>query len=102
VWRCRWTAAITTEVVRDDGVDLFGQPDAERLTTPAAFLCAPRGMVDDPHPMQPLADVQAWAAADPERRSAVEVPDTNHYTIAWGAHGAAAVADAIAAAVAAG
>ena len=29
-----------------------------------------------------------------------EVPDTNHYTIAWGAHGAAAVADAIAAAVA--
>jgi hypothetical protein len=52
--------------------------------------------------MQPLADVQAWAAADPERRSAVEVPDTNHYTIAWGAHGAAAVADAIAAAVAAG
>ena len=53
-----------------------------------------------PDPMQPLADVRAWAAADPERRQALEVPDTNHYTIAWGAHGAAAVADAIAAAVA--
>ena len=91
-------SAITPQVVRDDGLDLFGEPDAARLTVPSVFLCAPRGMVDDPHPMQPLADVQAWAAADPGRRRAVEVPDTNHYTIAWGAHGAAAVADAIAAA----
>ncbi len=94
----RLRSAITPQVVRDDGLDLFGEPDAPRLTVPSVFLCAPRGMVDDPHPMQPLADVQAWAAADPERRQAVEVPDTNHYTIAWGAHGAAAVADAIAAA----
>jgi pimeloyl-ACP methyl ester carboxylesterase len=92
-------SGITAQVVRDDGLDLFGEPDADRLSVPAVFLCAPRGMVDDPHPMQPLADVRAWAAADPERRRALEVPDTNHYTIAWGAHGAAAVADAIAAAV---
>jgi pimeloyl-ACP methyl ester carboxylesterase len=91
-------SGITPQVVKDDGLDLFGEPDAERLTVPTAFLCAPRGMVDDPHPMQPLADVQAWAAADPERRQALQVPDTNHYTIAWGVHGAAAVADAIAAA----
>jgi pimeloyl-ACP methyl ester carboxylesterase len=94
-------SGITPQVVRDDGLDLFGEPDANRLAVPAIFLCAPRGMVDDPHPMQPLADVQAWAAADPERRQAVEVPDTNHYTIAWSAHGAAAVADAIVASVAA-
>ncbi len=93
-------SGITPQVVRDDGLDLFGEPDAPRLTVPATFLCAPRGMVNDPHPMQPLADVEAWAAADPERRRASEVPDTNHYTIAWGAHGAAVVADAIAAAVA--
>jgi hypothetical protein len=85
--------------VRDDGLDLFGEPDAPRLAVPATFQCAPRGMVDDPHPMQPLGDVQAWADGDPERRRAVLVPDTNHYTIAWGAHGAAAVADAIATAV---
>jgi pimeloyl-ACP methyl ester carboxylesterase len=91
-------SGITPQVVRDDGLDLFGEPDAERLAVPSVFLCAPRGMVDDPHPMQPLADVQAWAAADPARRQALAVPDTNHYTIAWGAHGAAAVADAIAAA----
>jgi pimeloyl-ACP methyl ester carboxylesterase len=94
-------SGIRPQVVRDDGLDLFGEPDADRLTVPATFLCAPRGMVDDPHPMQPLAQVQAWAAADTERRRAIEVPDTNHYTIAWGAHGAAAVADAIAAAVSA-
>ncbi len=91
-------SAITAQVVYDDAMDLFGDPDAPKLEVPAVFLCAPRGMVDDPHPMQPLADVQAWAAADPARRIAVEVPDTNHYTIAWGAHGADAVAEAIAAA----
>jgi pimeloyl-ACP methyl ester carboxylesterase len=92
----RMRSSISAAVVRDDGLDLFGEPDAARLTVPAVFLCAPRGMVDDPHPMQPLADVQAWAAADPQRRQAVLVPDTNHYTIAWGAFGARAVADAIA------
>ncbi|HEX3978402.1 MAG TPA: alpha/beta hydrolase [Solirubrobacteraceae bacterium] len=91
-------SGITPQVVRDDGLDLFGEPDGERLSVPSVFLCAPRGMVDDPHPMQPLADVQAWAAADPGRRQALQVSDTNHYAIAWGAHGAAAVADAIAAA----
>ena len=95
----RMRSSITPEVVRDDGLDLFGEPDAPRLTVPAVFLCAPRGMVDDPHPMQPLADVEAWAAGDPQRRRAVLVPDTNHYTIAWSAHGARAVADAIAGAV---
>ena len=94
-------SGITAQVVRDDGLDLFGEPDAERLSVPAVFLCAPRGMVDDPHPMQPLADVQAWAAADPQQREVIEVPDTNHYTIAWGAHGATAVAGAIATAVSA-
>jgi hypothetical protein len=92
-------SSITAAVVRDDGLDLFGEPDAERLAVPAVFLCAPRGMVDDPHPMQPLADVEAWAERDPQRRRAILVPDTNHYTIAWGAHGARAVAQTIAAAV---
>ena len=94
-------SAVNPQVVRDDGLDLFGAPDAPRLTVPAVLLCAPRGMVDDPNPMQPLAAVRAWADADPARRRAVPVPDVNHYTIAWGAHGAAAVATEIAAAVSA-
>jgi pimeloyl-ACP methyl ester carboxylesterase len=92
----RMRSSISPAVVRDDGLDLFGEPDAARLIVPAVFLCAPRGMVDDPHPMQPLGEVEAWAAGEPQRRRATLVPDTNHYTIAWGAHGARAVADAIA------
>ena len=77
-------SSVNPEVVRDDGVDLFKVTDAAALSVPATFLCAPRGMVDDPNPMQPLSIVQAWAAQDPERRRAIEVPDVNHYTIAWG------------------
>jgi pimeloyl-ACP methyl ester carboxylesterase len=92
-------SGITPQVVRDDGLDLFGDPDAARVTVPSLFLCAPRGMVNDPHPMQPLRDVEAWASQDPGRRQAIEVPDTNHYTIAWGARGAAVVAHQIARAV---
>jgi pimeloyl-ACP methyl ester carboxylesterase len=95
-------SSISTDVVRDDGLDLFGEPDAERLAVPAVFLAAPRGMVDDPNPMQPLAEVNAWVAGDSGRRRATLVPDTNHYSIAWGAHGARAVADEIAAALNAG
>lgn len=85
-------SGITAQVVRDDGLDLFGEPDAERLSVPAVFLCAPRGMVDDHHPMQPLADVQAWAAADPQQREVIEVPDTNHYLILLGDREAGVVA----------
>jgi pimeloyl-ACP methyl ester carboxylesterase len=94
-------SGVNPQVVHDDGLDLFTAPDAPRLTVPAVLMCAPRGMVDDPNPMQPLAVVRAWADADPTRRRAVPVPDVNHYTIAWGARGAAAVATEIAAAVSA-
>jgi lipase len=91
-------SSVNPEAVRDDGVDLFATTNA--VSAPTTFLCAPRGMVDDPNPMQPLAIVQAWAAQDPQRRRAIEVTDVNHYTIAWGARGAAMVADEIARAAA--
>lgn len=89
-------SSVNPQVVRDDGLDLFSTPDAERLQVPALLLGAPKGMIDDPRPMQPLAVVEAWAAADPERRQAAQVPGVNHYTIAWGRHGSRAVANAIA------
>jgi pimeloyl-ACP methyl ester carboxylesterase len=92
-------SSVNPQVIRDDGVDITRPQDAARLMVPAVLLCATRGMVDDPNPMQPLSNVEEWAAADPERRRAIEVPDTNHYSIAWGAHGARAVADEIAAAL---
>jgi pimeloyl-ACP methyl ester carboxylesterase len=97
----RLHSSVNPQVVHDDGLDLFGAPDAPGLSVPAVLLCAPKGMVDDPNPMQPLALVREWAAADPARRRAVPVPGVNHYTIAWGAHGAGAVAAEIAAAVSA-
>jgi pimeloyl-ACP methyl ester carboxylesterase len=89
-------SSINPQVVRDDGLDLFDFPDAERLQVPAMLLCAPKGMIDDPRPMQPRAVVEPWAAAAPERRQAAQVPGVNHYTIVLGEHGARAVAAAIA------
>jgi pimeloyl-ACP methyl ester carboxylesterase len=93
-------SSVAEEAVRADAAEL-GQLGgaAHRLTVPATMLCAPKGLLDDPHPMQPLDQARAWAAEDPARREAVLVPGVNHYTIALGAAGAAAVADAIAAAM---
>jgi hypothetical protein len=51
--------------------------------------------------MHPLPLAREWEARAPEARHVIEVPDVNHYTIAWGAHGAAMVADEIARAVSA-
>ncbi len=85
-------SSVNPQVVREDGAELLETSDARTLAVPAVLLCAPRGMVDDPHPMQPLALVQAWAGADPGRRRALQVPDANHYTIVLGRRGAEAVA----------
>jgi pimeloyl-ACP methyl ester carboxylesterase len=91
-------SSIEPECVRVDGVDLF-TVDSQALEVPAVLLCAPRGMVDDPNPMQPFELVRSWAAADLERRRAVQVPDVNHYTISFGAAGARVVAGEIVAAL---
>lgn len=90
-------SSVVEEAVRADAVGLVKTADAaHHLAIPATLLCAPRGLVDDPNPMQPYELARAWAEADPERRDAALVPDVNHYTLIFGARGAAAVADAIA------
>jgi pimeloyl-ACP methyl ester carboxylesterase len=91
--------SISREVVRQDAVDLFGSTYAESITSPAVLLSAPRGLVNEPSPMQPIALARRWAAEDPERRRAVEVRDVNHYTIAFGRHGAREVAAEVIAAL---
>jgi pimeloyl-ACP methyl ester carboxylesterase len=91
-------SSVSEDAVRADVPGLVDRIYAQEVTAPASILCAPRGLVDDPHPMQPFAEAQAWAAGDPERRSAALVEDVNHYTITLGTRGAAFVADAIAAA----
>jgi pimeloyl-ACP methyl ester carboxylesterase len=94
-------SSVIEEAVRVDAADVARAADAAyRLTVPARALCAPRGLVNDPNPMQPLELVRAWAAECPSLREAVPVSDVNHYTIMLGARGAAVVADAIAAACA--
>lgn len=85
-------SSVNPEAVRQDGVDLFATADARSLQTPAILLCAPRGLIDDPNPMQPLSVVREWEAQDPEHRRALQVPDVNHYTIAVGRRGSEAVA----------
>jgi pimeloyl-ACP methyl ester carboxylesterase len=95
-------SSVSEDAVREDGADLFAQGgDAQRLSVPATMLVAPRGLLDDPRPMHPLPLAREWEAGAPESRRVIEVPDVNHYTIALGARGARAVADAIAAAAAA-
>jgi pimeloyl-ACP methyl ester carboxylesterase len=92
--------AVSEEAVRADVLGLVDTGYAHELSVSARMLTAPRGLADEPRPMQPLAQAQAWAAEDAALRSARLVPDVNHYTITLGGSGAAAVADAIAAAVA--
>jgi pimeloyl-ACP methyl ester carboxylesterase len=89
-------SSVAEPAVRGDAGELaeFGKP-AHRLTVEARLLCAPRGLLDDPNPMQPMPLAEAWAAEDPERRQATLVQGVNHYTITLGETGAAAVADAI-------
>ena len=82
--------------MRQDGVDLFATADARSLQTPAVLLCAPRGLQNEPNPMQPLELVREWEAQAPESRRGLQVPDVNHYTIAVGRRGAEAVAAEIA------
>ena len=92
-------SSVNPDVLRPDGGDVLRSDDAHQLELPAVLMCAPRGMVNDPNPMQPLALVRAWATEDPGRRRALQVPDVNHYTITLGAAGAAAVAAEVRAAV---
>ena len=92
-------SSVLEEAVRADASELLPtQSVAHSLRVSTRLLCAPRGLLDDPNPMQPFELAQAWAQEDPERRQAVLIPDVNHYTITLGTKGAAAVAGAITAA----
>jgi pimeloyl-ACP methyl ester carboxylesterase len=92
-------SSVIEAAVRADAADIAQAAKAAyRLTVRARALCAPRGLMNEPNPMQPLHLVRDWAAQDPSLRKAALIPDVNHYTITLGARGAPAVADAIAAA----
>jgi pimeloyl-ACP methyl ester carboxylesterase len=89
-------SSVAEAAVRADAADLLTTAEAaQQLTVPATLLCAPRGLADEPNPMQPAELVQAWAASAPRERTMVAVADVNHYTIAMGRRGAGAVAQAV-------
>jgi pimeloyl-ACP methyl ester carboxylesterase len=91
-------SSVIEAAIRADAGELgeMGCP-AHQLELRATLLVAPRGLQNDPTPMQPLELAQAWAAEDPRRRHVALVPDVNHYTITMGAAGAAAVAETVSA-----
>lgn len=92
-------SSVAEPAVRADAGELFEMGSAaHRLRVPATFLCAPRGLLNDPNPMQPVSLVEPWAARAPAQRTFSLVPDVNHYSITLGARGAAAVAEAVVAA----
>jgi lipase len=89
-------SGVVEAAVRADAADLFTMTEAApRLTVPATLLCAPRGLANEPNPMQPAELVRAWVAGAPRERAMVTVDDVNHYTITMGRRGADAVAQAV-------
>lgn len=90
-------SSVVEDAVRFDADEVLAIGEAaHRLAVPATLLCAPRGLFDQPNPMQPLELVREWAAEAPDQRRAVQVPDTNHYTIIFSERGARTVAEAVA------
>lgn len=88
-------SSVVPEAVRADAEELATIGIwARRLATPARLLCAPRGLLGEASPMQPLQLVSEWADAAPQRSGQL-IEGVNHYTITLGARGAAALAAAI-------
>lgn len=85
-------SAVAEDAVRGDAGELALLGDAApRLEVAAKLMCAPRGLLDDPRPMQPYELVSEWAQQRADLREAILVEDTNHYTITLGARGSRAV-----------
>jgi pimeloyl-ACP methyl ester carboxylesterase len=88
-------SGVSEAAVRADGEDVFEMaPGANDLTVPATLVRASRGLMNEDRPFQPAELTERWAAAAPDQRRVIDVPDVNHYTLVMGA-GAGVVADAI-------
>jgi pimeloyl-ACP methyl ester carboxylesterase len=89
-------SSVGEDVVSADAAEMLdlGKP-ALALEVPAELVCAERGMVDDPNPIQPAALVGPWVDAAPDLRRSERVPGVNHYSLVMGALGSGVVAQAI-------
>ncbi|MBV8928307.1 MAG: alpha/beta hydrolase [Mycobacteriaceae bacterium] len=94
----RLRSRVLEDAVRADNRDqVAGKPFAEalgRLTKPTPLLTAPAGFYGVPPGLYTPEYVAGWQERVPQLRPQL-VPDTNHYTILFSMHGAAAVARAI-------
>jgi len=90
-------SSVVEDAVRTDADEVLTIGEAaHRLTVAASLLCAPRGLFDEPNPMQPVGLVREWAAEAPDQRRVFQVPDTNHYTLLFSEPGARTVAETVA------
>lgn len=93
-------SSVSETAIRGDAEDTFEMGEAaHRLELETLLMRAPRGLLNEPNPIQPLALCESWAAESPDRRRVIQVPDVNHYTLVMGAAGAGAVRDAVLSAV---
>ncbi|MEA2146744.1 MAG: hypothetical protein QOG59_2331 [Solirubrobacteraceae bacterium] len=80
-------SVVSGEAVWTDGrellVDEATRTAAERVRIPMRVLRAPRGLLDDDHPLITPGVLGEFLTAHPATR-AETVPDTNHYTILLG------------------
>jgi hypothetical protein len=90
---------VAESAVRADGRDVLDGAavwaSLAAVAEPVVLLRAPRGFLDDPHPLLPEAMVQEAKQSIPRLRD-VLIDDTNHYLIVLGDREAAAVAVEIA------
>lgn len=83
------------EAVRRDGIDVLVEHDLiagalETLACDLVLLRACRNLVNEEPPLYPRAAVEPWQGRLPRLRVKV-VPDTNHYTLFFGAAGVEAM-----------
>ena len=93
-----WRPNVSKAAVLDDGestlVDTEARTALERIHAPTVLLWAPRGLLDEPPGLFSTEQVDEVVARLPHVRAA-RVTDANHYSIVFGPHGAAQVADAV-------
>jgi pimeloyl-ACP methyl ester carboxylesterase len=91
-----YRSRVREEAARTDGAEQFVDPALFRdslasVRCPIALVRAPRNLIDEPTPLIPDDAVVDWQRRLPNL-SAEMVEDVNHYTLMFGARGAAVLA----------
>jgi pimeloyl-ACP methyl ester carboxylesterase len=81
-----YRSGVNPDLFRDDVLSQLDPetltPALERLSVPASFVWAPRGLLDQPEPLYPRDFVDQWDRRLP-LLTVVDVDDVNHYTIVF-------------------